>query len=91
MVTTAAARHDLYNALRNTLGSEHADTLMAHLPTIGSEEVAARVELTAMSNDIAELRRDMSALRTEVNSRLDRMFLAQIATFVALGTAIIVT
>lgn len=116
-MTSGAARHDLYTALRNNLGQANADTLMTYLPAVNSEELANRAEVAAMRSDLTGLRLEMHAefkavrlelhaefkavrqemqaeftsLRQELNRRIDRIFLAQIATAVALGAAIIAT
>lgn len=48
MSSVEPARHALYSALEDVLGSEHADTLMTHLPQDRSEEVATKADLGAM-------------------------------------------
>lgn len=55
------ARHALYPRLENVLGPEHADTLMTHLPQHQSDQVATK-------SDIAMLRSEMVAFKTEVRA-----------------------
>jgi hypothetical protein len=65
-VSTVSERQrlDLYERLGETLGREHAEVLMEHLPPVGWNDVARR-------HDLDLLRAEMQILRSEVDSRLD--------------------
>ena len=78
MAPSEADRHELYTALSNALGSAPAETLMSHLLPTPLTELVTRTEF----------RDEMNSLRSEMNSRLDRVFIAQISGFAALVIAI---
>ena len=86
MTTSEARRHDLYNALSETIGPDRADTLMAYLPSTETASLATK-------SDIADLKADIFALgqRIEtVNKRLDRLFLTLSAGLIAIvGTVFV--
>jgi len=65
------ARHELYEQLDRTIGTESADTLMAHLPPVGWADVATKQDLDHVT-DVLTLRMDMLAaeIRAEVQRAL---------------------
>ena len=86
MTTPEARRHDLYNALSETIGPDRADTLMAYLPSTEAVSLATK-------SDIADLKADLSALGSRidaVNQRLDRLFLTLTAGLIAIVGAVVV-
>jgi chromosome segregation ATPase len=42
------ARHDLFEAVQDKLGAQHADTLMSLLPPVGWADVATKADLGAL-------------------------------------------
>jgi hypothetical protein len=48
MVVDERTRHGLYTRLEEVLGSEHAVTLMEHLPPVGWADVATKHDLAAL-------------------------------------------
>ena len=65
------ARHELYEQLDRTIGTESADTLMAHLPPVGWADVATKQDLDHVT-EVLTLRMDMLAaeIRAEVQRAL---------------------
>jgi hypothetical protein len=69
-----AARNDLYNGLRDILGSDRAETLMSVVPLHNLDEVATKRDLAELREatraDIAELRTevkvDIATLKTDI-------------------------
>jgi hypothetical protein len=53
------ARNRLYRHLEELLGSDDAETLMAHLPPVGWGDVATKQDLALVRNDLQELERRM--------------------------------
>lgn len=100
MTTSEARRHDLYNALSETLGADKADTLMAYLPSTEAGELTTRADLAIVREDIEAVRSDVGSLgvriealgqRIEaVNQRLDRLFLTLAAGLIAMVGALFV-
>lgn len=83
-------RHGLYQELDGVLGTEHADTLMAHLPPTGWGDVATKDDLRLVTAELraelAELRTDlrdeMAALRVDVHTALRHQLWAILGTLV---------
>jgi hypothetical protein len=63
MLIDDRARFDLHAKLRDVLGTQEADTLMAHLPPVGWADVATK-------QDIAVLRLEMEAMRHELRAEI---------------------
>jgi hypothetical protein len=101
VTTSEAKRHDLYNALSETIGPDRADTLMAYLPSTEAANLATGSDIADLRADIRALRSDIrSELRSEtsglgdridaVNQRLDRLFLMLTAGLIAIvGTVFV--
>lgn len=58
----------MYRRLVEVLGTEQADTLMAHLPPVPSDPLATSSDLGLLRTD---LRSEMHALRTELRSEMN--------------------
>ncbi|MEZ5176284.1 MAG: hypothetical protein R2823_08785 [Acidimicrobiia bacterium] len=69
MSFAGSARHALYARLEDVLGTEHADTLMAHLPTSANDEAATRGDIVRLETHFDALESRLDALE----SRLDRL------------------
>lgn len=52
MSSVEPARHALYSRLEDVLGPEHAETLMTHLPTHRSGEVATKADIDRLEDRI---------------------------------------
>lgn len=59
MAISEESRHGLYQALEETIGREHATTLMEHLPPVGWADVATKRDFDASLGAMA------STLRAE--------------------------
>lgn len=66
MTTSEARRQGLYNSLRDLIGPDNADTLMAHLPTAESSKLATR-------EDIATLRADLNVRFDRIDDRFEQI------------------
>jgi hypothetical protein len=70
MTISERDRLALYRRLQDTLGTDHADTLMELLPPTGWGDVATRADLhataTELRGEMAELRGEMAELRGEM-------------------------
>ncbi len=53
MVVDERTRHALYTRLEEVLGSEHATTLMAHLPPVGWADVVTRQDLVGLEQRLS--------------------------------------
>jgi hypothetical protein len=67
MAVEERSRRQLQEALMDTIGPEHTDTLLSYLPPTGWADVATTRDLDAMR---AELRGEVSELRAEVRSEV---------------------
>jgi hypothetical protein len=65
MAVEERSRRELQEALIDTIGPEHTDTLLSYLPPTGWADVATTRDLEAMR---AELRGEISELRGEVRA-----------------------
>ncbi len=73
-------RLNLYRTLENTLGSEGADALMAHLPPVTWNDVATKDDLDKLATR-SEMQVGFAELRTEM-----QLGFAQVRTEMAQGT-----
>ncbi len=60
---TEESRYQLYKQLEATLGPDHSNTLMEHLPPVGWADVATKTDLAHLQ---AALTADVSLLRSEL-------------------------
>ena len=68
------ARHELYRAAQQLLGTERADTLMSQLPPVGGADVAT-------SDDIRQLEARLDARLGHLEARTDARFAVVDARF----------
>lgn len=72
MAVTEKQRHDLFNKLEETLGSDGAATLMDMLPPVGWADVATKHDIAALrqatTQDIVALRHDFERLERRIDS-----------------------
>lgn len=61
------ARHELYRAVEDLLGTDHADTLMSLLPPVGWADVATK-------DDLRQLEGRLDARFAQLESSLDARF-----------------
>jgi len=73
-------RRALYNALERSIGHDPAAILMAHLAPVGWAELATK-------GDIAELRGEMAAMRSELRGEMKAMLPKLIAANIASAVA----
>ena len=50
MAVDERTRHEMYSGLKEKLGPDVADALMAHLPPVGWADVATKQDLAALAN-----------------------------------------
>lgn len=84
-----SSRLDLYNGLRDALGTELADNLMAHLPTASATDLATKSDL---ESGIAGVRSEIAGVKDEMrylSQRIDRLYQAMIGGFAAMVAALI--
>lgn len=67
MSLTEESRYELYQGLRESLGSERASTLMDLLPPVGWADVATKRDLDQLGDS---LRGDMATLGTELRGEI---------------------
>jgi predicted nuclease with TOPRIM domain len=73
MAAIEPARHALYSRLEEVLGTDHADTLMAHLPQDLNDQVATKGDLEQARHDL-DRRFDLMEERfNRMEERFDRM------------------
>lgn len=80
MAITEESRYQLYKQLEDTLGAEHATTLMEHLPPVGWADVATKADLAVLRDDLRQLEERMD-LRFE--ARLARGLHVQFVQIIA--------
>ena len=88
MAITEHTRHQLHQALIESLGEEEAATLMEHLPPVGWADVATKTDIdnlrtatktdienlrTATKTDIDNLRADFDNLRTSTKTDIENL------------------
>lgn len=86
MAIDERARHELYAAIEELIGTERADTLMGLLPPVGWADVATKHDLAALEERI-DLRFDRFEAR--LDAKLERELRTQTRTlFFGLLTAL---
>ena len=95
MVVDDRTRLNLHRRLEDVLGSEEADTLMAHLPPVTWHDVATKDDLRVLEASLrAEMRVVSAELRTELANALTRQtkwLVAVVVTFNAAWGALLIT
>lgn len=76
MTVTEAERLTMHTGLRDHMGEEVGDLLMAHLPPTGWGDVARKQDVLALKEDVLSIRADISSLRREI-SDVRREFTAE--------------
>ena len=80
-------RLNLHRKLEAVLGTEEADTLMAHLPPVTWHDVATKADILAVKDDLRTTETVIRAdLRTEIAQAMER----QIRWMVTFNTALVV-
>ncbi len=70
MAVTEKQRHEFMKRIEETLGPEHAETLMELLPPVGWADVATKHDLDALG---AATKRDLDALGAETKRDFDEL------------------
>jgi hypothetical protein len=83
MAVTEESRYRLFKQLEDTLGAEHANTLMGHLPPVGWADVATKADIEQL-----ELRMNMR-FDAALASGLHRQFVQIIASVAAMLTVML--
>ncbi len=84
MAVTEKQRHEFMKQIEETLGPEHAETLMELLPPVGWADVATKHDLDALG---AATKRDLDALGAETKRDFDELGAATKRDFDELGAA----
>ncbi len=95
MTSPESRRHDLYNGLVETLGTERADVLMAYLPSTESTELATKADFHALESRIGTVESNLTTRIDSVEAnltaridtlatRIDRIVLAVVAALVVI-------
>jgi hypothetical protein len=72
MAIDERSRHELFNALEQALGKEHASVLMEHLPPLGWADVATKRDLEHLE---ARIEAKIDASARELMSRMISMMI----------------
>jgi hypothetical protein len=93
MAADDRSRLNLYQKLESILGTEEADTLMAHLPPLTWNQIATKSDLDHLHNRLTtELRAEMNvgfaALRAEMVEGVNRQ-IKWLVTFAAAWTSLL--
>ncbi|HEX6238326.1 MAG TPA: hypothetical protein VFZ68_14095 [Acidimicrobiales bacterium] len=68
------ARHELYRAVEDLLGTDHADTLMSLLPPVGWADVATKDDLRQLEGRLDTRFTRVDARFAQLESSLDARF-----------------
>jgi hypothetical protein len=86
------ARHELYLAVEEVLGTERADTLMSLLPPVGWADVATKDDIRLVKDDLRvglqRLTGDIHDLEERLDERIDARFGLVDARFAALEVSL---
>lgn len=82
MTVTEKQRHELIKRFEETLGPEHAETMMELLPPVGWADVATRHDIVSVRQDLEALRSNVSLMLEAQDERFERRF-AQIEAHVS--------
>ena len=97
MAVTEESRYRLFKQLEDTLGAEHANTLMGHLPPVGWADVATKADIQSLRSDMEQLevRMDLRfesiehAVDAALSRGLHRQFVQIIASVAAMLTVML--
>jgi hypothetical protein len=79
MAVDEQSRHELYNELVAALGSDHARTLMEHLPPVGWADVVTKRDLDALRHELTALVHEaVGSLRAEINAQTRLLFFSML-------------
>ena len=67
------ARHELYLAAEEVLGTERADTLMSLLPPVGWADVATKDDVRLVKDDVRRVRAELHDLRVDIRDLEERL------------------
>ena len=74
---TERRRHQLYEEVKEVLSVDSADELMAYLPPVGWADVATKSDLAMVRSEIdalrTEMRSEMSAMRHDLSSEMSTL------------------
>lgn len=89
MAIDEQARRELYNQLVEAVGSDHARTLMEHLPPLGWADVATKYDLDALRHEVTALIHEaVGSLRAEINAQTRLLFFSMLTVmFIAVALA----
>lgn len=87
MTVDDRTRLNLHRRLETVLGSEEADTLMAHLPPVTWQQVATKDDLRVLS---AEVRTEIAQVEARFERAIRRQTL-QLGTFLGAWSALLVS
>lgn len=88
MSSVEPARHALYSRLEDVLGPEHAETLMTHLPTHRSGEVATKADIDRLEMRFDRLEDRIDSRFQAFDHRLDQMQRTLVVSIVGSMTAL---
>lgn len=95
MAVNERTRHELYEAVRQALGDDPAETLMEMLPPVGWADVATKHDLESIRDDLRSLRDRVDALpskadvHAELNGAINRLILWLVPLLLAYGAALV--
>ena len=97
MAVTEESRYRLFKQLEETLGAEHSNTLMEHLPPVGWADVATKADIQSLRSDMEQLevRMDLRfesiehAVDAALSGGLHRQFVQIIASVAAMLTVML--
>lgn len=97
MAINERTRHELYEAVRRTLGDEPAETLMQMLPPVGWADVATKHDLSALETGLRgefhalEVKFDglKPMIQAEIRGEINRLIFWLVPVLLAYGAALV--
>ncbi|HLG00929.1 MAG TPA: hypothetical protein VI916_10685 [Acidimicrobiia bacterium] len=90
MAVNERTRHQLYEAMRNALGDDPAETLMEMLPPVGWADVATKQDLAVLESTLrSELNALESSLRADIRGEINRLIFWLVPILLAYGAALV--